>query len=255
MTKALKILITGGGTGGHVFPAIAIADALKSLNEKTEIRFVGAKGKMEMERVPKAGYEIEGLWISGFQRKMSFQNLLFPLKLMKSLWDARRIVWRFQPDVVVGVGGYASGPVMRAAVGRGVPTLIQEQNGFAGVTNRLLASQVSRVCVAYDGMAAFFPKEKIVFTGNPVRQDILDLKGKKNGSAGAFWPRRFQKNDFDTRRKSRSKEFEQCDARKFCFFENTNRAASLLAMRKTVRNGIPKLRNGKIAKLQNGRFR
>ncbi len=175
----MRVLITGGGTGGHVFPAIAIADALKKMDAATEILFVGALGRMEMERVPKAGYAIEGLWISGFQRRLTWQNLLFPIKLGHSFLKSRRIVGRFRPDVVVGVGGYASGPIMQAAVARGIPTIIQEQNGYAGVTNRLLANKVDKVCVAYDGMEAFFPKVKIVFTGNPVRQDIVDLTGKR----------------------------------------------------------------------------
>lgn len=178
--KQLKILITGGGTGGHVFPAIAIADAIKKLRPDTEFLFVGANGKMEMERVPQAGYAIEGLNIAGFQRSLSLKNLTFPYKLLTSLWKARRIIRRFQPDVVVGTGGYASGPVMRAAQRAGVPTLIQEQNSFAGVTNKLLGKKAAAICVAYDHMEQFFPAEKIVFTGNPVRQDILNLKSKRD---------------------------------------------------------------------------
>jgi len=178
MTKQLKILITGGGTGGHVFPAIAIADAIKKLRPDTEFLFVGAKGKMEMERVPQAGYKIEGLNIAGFQRSLSIKNLTFPYKLLTSLWKARRIIRQFQPDVVVGTGGYASGPVMRAAQRAGVPTLIQEQNSYAGVTNKILGKGAAAICVAYDHMEQFFPLEKIVFTGNPVRSDILNLEGK-----------------------------------------------------------------------------
>lgn len=178
--KQLKILITGGGTGGHVFPAIAIADAIKKLRPGTEFLFVGANGKMEMERVPQAGYAIEGLNIAGFQRSLSLRNLTFPYKLLTSLWKARKIIRRFQPDVVVGTGGYASGPVMKAAQRAGVPTLIQEQNSFAGVTNKILGRKASAICVAYDHMEQFFPAEKIVFTGNPVRQDILELKSKRD---------------------------------------------------------------------------
>jgi UDP-N-acetylglucosamine--N-acetylmuramyl-(pentapeptide) pyrophosphoryl-undecaprenol N-acetylglucosamine transferase len=177
--KQLRILITGGGTGGHVFPAIAIADAIKKLRPDTEFLFVGAKGKMEMERVPEAGYKTEGLNIAGFQRSLSIKNLAFPYKLLTSLWKARKIVRQFQPDVVVGTGGYASGPVMRAAQRAGIPTLIQEQNSYAGVTNKILGKRVSTICVAYDHMEQFFPAEKIVFTGNPVRSDILNLEGKK----------------------------------------------------------------------------
>lgn len=183
MLRQPRILITGGGTGGHVFPAIAIADAIKRQHPQAEFLFVGAVGKMEMERVPKAGYPIEGLNIAGFQRGFSLsslrRNLSFPFKLFSSTLRARRIVRRFQPDVVIGTGGYASGPVMRAAQGLGIPTLIQEQNSYAGVTNRLLAKRATRICVAYDHMEQYFPADKIVFTGNPVRQDILSLEQKR----------------------------------------------------------------------------
>jgi UDP-N-acetylglucosamine--N-acetylmuramyl-(pentapeptide) pyrophosphoryl-undecaprenol N-acetylglucosamine transferase len=182
-TKPLRILITGGGTGGHVFPAIAIADAIKRQRPDAEFLFVGAVGKMEMERVPKAGYAIEGLNIMGFHRpltlKNAWRNLGFPYKLLGSLMKARRIIRRFQPDVVIGTGGYASGPVMRAAQRAGIPTVIQEQNSYAGVTNKLLAHKAAAVCVAYDHMEQYFPADKIVYTGNPVRQDILQLEGKR----------------------------------------------------------------------------
>ncbi len=177
--QKLKVLVTGGGTGGHVFPAIAIADAIKKMRPDTEILFVGAHGKMEMERVPKAGYAIEGLNIAGFQRSMSLKNLSFPIKLLRSLWKARNIVRKFQPDVVIGTGGYASGPVMRAGQRAGIPTMIQEQNSYAGVTNKLLGKRAGKICVAYDHMEQFFPADKIVFTGNPVRSDILNLEGKR----------------------------------------------------------------------------
>lgn len=190
MTRPLRILITGGGTGGHVFPAIAIADAVKRLRPDTVFQFVGATGKMEMERVPQAGYPIEGLNIAGFQRGLSWsslrRNLGFPFKLLSSSLKAKRLVRQFQPDVVVGTGGYASGPVMRAAQQLGIPTLIQEQNSYAGVTNRLLAKKAARICVAYDGMEHYFPAEKIVFTGNPVRQDILNLN-KKHDEGLAYY--------------------------------------------------------------------
>lgn len=172
-------MITGGGTGGHIFPAIAIADAIKKLHPEASFLFVGATGKMEMERVPKAGYEIEGLPVAGFQRSMSLKNLSFPFKLLKSLWRARTIVKRFQPDVVIGTGGYASGPIMRAAQRSGIPTLIQEQNSYAGVTNKILGRRARKICVAYDHMEQFFPADRIVFTGNPVRSDILHLEGKR----------------------------------------------------------------------------
>ncbi len=171
-----RVIISGGGTGGHVFPAIAIADAIIAQAPGTDILFVGANGKIEMEKVPKAGYKIEGLNITGFQRKLSFKNLVFPFKLAASMLKAVMIVKKFRPDVAVGVGGYASGPVLKIANTFGIPTVLQEQNSYAGVTNRLLASRASAVCVAYDGLEKFFPKDKIIFTGNPVRKDILDNK-------------------------------------------------------------------------------
>ena len=169
-----------------MFPAIAIANALKAQQPDIELLFVGAEDRMEMEKVPAAGYEIIGLWISGFQRSLSVRNLSFPFKLIHSMIKARNIVASFKPDVVVGVGGYASGPMLKAAVGKGVPTLIQEQNSFAGVTNRLLARQVDKVCVAYEGMDRFFPADKIMLTGNPVRKDILDLEGKREFGRSHF---------------------------------------------------------------------
>lgn len=185
-SKAPRILISGGGTGGHVFPAIAIADAVKKQAPEAEILFVGALGKIEMEKVPKAGYRIEGLWISGFQRKLTLRNLLFPVKLLSSMWKARRIVRRFRPDVAVGVGGFASGPTLENACRMGIPALVQEQNSYAGVTNRLLAGKVQRVCVAYEGMERFFPADKIVLTGNPVRSDLARLTAGKAEAAAHF---------------------------------------------------------------------
>ncbi|MGI8893909.1 MAG: undecaprenyldiphospho-muramoylpentapeptide beta-N-acetylglucosaminyltransferase [Bacteroidia bacterium] len=173
------MIISGGGTGGHIFPAIAIANALKQLNTNIEILFVGAKGRMEMEKVPAAGYKIAGLPISGFQRSLSIKNLMFPLKVLKSLALANKIVKEFKPDVAVGVGGYASGPTLFAAANQNIPTLIQEQNSYAGITNKILGRKAKKICVAYEGMDKFFPKEKIILTGNPVRQDILNLTGKK----------------------------------------------------------------------------
>ena len=165
-------MISGGGTGGHIYPAISIAQALQEMLQEVEILFVGAKGKMEMEKVPKAGFKIEGLWISGIQRKLSGQNLLFPAKSLSSLLGASRLIKEFKPDVVVGVGGYASGPLLYVATKKGVPTLIQEQNSYAGLTNKLLAKSVDKICVAHDGMEKYFPKEKLVITGNPVRSSI-----------------------------------------------------------------------------------
>jgi UDP-N-acetylglucosamine--N-acetylmuramyl-(pentapeptide) pyrophosphoryl-undecaprenol N-acetylglucosamine transferase len=183
----LKVIISGGGTGGHIFPAIAIANALKQrLQDKVEILFVGAEGRMEMEKVPAAGYKIDGLPIQGIQRKLSLKNLILPFKILSSLLKANRIINRFRPDVVVGVGGYASGPVLGVASMKGIPTLIQEQNSYAGLTNKILGKRAKKICVAYDGMEKFFPKEKIVMTGNPVRQDITQTDGKKNRAVEFF---------------------------------------------------------------------
>ncbi len=171
--RNLKVILSGGGSGGHIFPAVAIANAIKNNHPSADILFVGALGKMEMERVPKAGYPIEGLWISGLQRKLTLRNLAFPLKLISSWWKSRGIISRFQPDVVVGTGGFASGPLLWVAAQKGIPTLIQEQNAYAGLTNKLLASKVDRICVAYPNMDRFFPKGKLLEMGNPVREEQL----------------------------------------------------------------------------------
>lgn len=175
----LKVIISGGGTGGHIFPAIAIANALKTLRKDIDILFVGAIGKMEMEKVPAAGYEIIGLNITGINRSLTFSNLIFPFKLIGSLLKSFSILRSFKPDAVVGVGGFASGPVLYAAQRKGIPTVIQEQNSYAGITNKKLGQKAKRICVAYDGMEKFFPKDAIRLTGNPVRQDILKMDGKK----------------------------------------------------------------------------
>ncbi|WP_088124944.1 undecaprenyldiphospho-muramoylpentapeptide beta-N-acetylglucosaminyltransferase [Roseivirga misakiensis] len=174
-----RLIISGGGTGGHVYPAIAIANAFMARFEDAEILFVGAKGKMEMQKVPEAGYPIEGLWISGLQRKLTLDNLSFPLKLIDSILKSRKIIKRFKPDAVVGVGGYASGPLLRVATKKRIPSVIQEQNSYAGLTNKVLAGRVSKICVAYPGMEKFFPANKIVMTGNPVRSDISNLTNKR----------------------------------------------------------------------------
>lgn len=186
MASSVSIIISGGGTGGHIFPAIAIADAIKAKAPEAKILFVGAKGRMEMERVPKAGYPIQGLWISGFQRSLSAQNLLFPLKLASSLFSAWRILRSFRPQVAVGVGGYASGPLLDVATRMGIPALIQEQNSYAGVTNRLLAKRVQKICVAYSGMERYFPEEKLVLTGNPVRTEVFSRQTSKAEAASFF---------------------------------------------------------------------
>ena len=182
----MKLIIAGGGTGGHVFPAIAIANAVRALRSDTEILFVGAKDKLEMEKVPAAGYKIEGLWISGFQRNLSLKNLSFPLKLAHSMIRSRKILSTFRPDVVVGVGGFASGPILKAAAQKGIPVIIQEQNSYAGVTNKLLARSAAAICVAYEGMDKFFPKDKIILTGNPVRTDVADIEGKRPEACKLF---------------------------------------------------------------------
>ena len=176
----LRVLISGGGTGGHIHPALAIAEALLEKKPNTAIEFVGALGRMEMERIPAAGHIITGLPITGIDRKLSIRNLRFPFRLLRSLWQSRRIVKRFQPDVVVGVGGFASGPLLWAAAKAGIPTLIQEQNGFPGITNRLLAKKVDRVCAGFPGLERWFPAHKIVETGNPLRAGILNRMGAGN---------------------------------------------------------------------------
>lgn len=179
MSRHKKIIISGGGTGGHIFPAISIANALKKLDPETEILFVGAEGRMEMEKVPAAGYRIIGLPVAGFIRSLTLKNFQVLAKLMRSLFKARKVLRNFRPDVVVGVGGYASGPVLRQAGRMNIPTLIQEQNSYAGVTNKLLAKRAAVICTAYEGMGKYFPSEKIIITGNPVRQNYENLESLK----------------------------------------------------------------------------
>ncbi len=175
-----RFILSGGGTGGHIYPAIAIANELKRRFTDAEFLFVGAKDKMEMEKVPQAGYKIKGLWISGLQRKLTVKNLMFPIKLISSLLNARNIVKQFKPDLAIGTGGFASGPLLKMAASSGVPYVLQEQNSYAGITNKLLANKAHKICVAYDNMEQFFPKDKVVKTGNPVRADlILELPEQK----------------------------------------------------------------------------
>ena len=181
-----KFILSGGGTGGHIYPAIAIANELKTRFPDSEILFVGANDKMEMQKVPQAGYKIIGLWIAGIQRKLTLDNMMFPLKLMSSLVKSRKIVKQFKPDVVIGTGGFASGPLLRAAAGMGVPTVIQEQNSYPGITNKWLSKKAKKICVAYDNLERFFPADKIVFTGNPVRSDILDVEGNREEAIKRF---------------------------------------------------------------------
>ena len=184
--RILKFILSGGGTGGHIYPAIAIANELKSRFPDSEILFVGASDKMEMQKVPQAGYKIEGLWIAGLQRKVTLQNAMFPFKLMSSLWKSRQIIKKFKPDVVIGTGGFASGPLLQVANSFNIPTVLQEQNSFPGITNKLLSKKANAICVAYDNLERFFPKDKIVFTGNPVRQDVLDIENKKQEGINYF---------------------------------------------------------------------
>ncbi|GAA3512885.1 undecaprenyldiphospho-muramoylpentapeptide beta-N-acetylglucosaminyltransferase [Aquimarina addita] len=186
MKQEPRIIVSGGGTGGHIYPAIAIANELKRRYPEAAILFVGAKDRMEMEKVPQAGYEIKGLWISGIQRKLSVSNLLFPFKLLSSLWKSRKIIKQFNPDVVIGTGGFASGPLLKMAAIAKVPTVIQEQNSYPGITNKWLAKGADKICVAYDGMERFFPKDKIIKTGNPVRSDLLEIGSKQEEAIAKY---------------------------------------------------------------------
>lgn len=181
-----KFILSGGGTGGHIYPAIAIANELKSRFPDAEILFVGAKDKMEMQKVPQAGYEIKGLWIAGLQRKLTIQNAMFPFKLLNSLWESRKIIKEFRPSVVIGTGGFASGPLLKMANSMNIPTVIQEQNSYPGITNKLLSKKANSICVAYENLERFFPQEKIVLTGNPVRQDLLDIQTKREEAIAYF---------------------------------------------------------------------
>ena len=177
--KQYKFILSGGGTGGHIYPAIAIANELKLRFPEAKFLFVGAEDKMEMQKVPQAGYAIKGLWIAGLQRKITLQNMLFPVKLFDSLRKSRKIIKEFKPDVVIGTGGFASGPLLQMANTLGIPTLIQEQNSFPGITNKLLSKKAHTICVAYENLERFFPKEKMILTGNPVRQDLIAIDDKR----------------------------------------------------------------------------
>jgi UDP-N-acetylglucosamine--N-acetylmuramyl-(pentapeptide) pyrophosphoryl-undecaprenol N-acetylglucosamine transferase len=179
MMEHLKVIISGGGTGGHIYPAISIADEIKHRYPSSEILFVGAKDRMEMTKVPQAGYKIEGLWISGLDRSLSLRNLSFPFKLISSLWESRKIIKKFKPDVVIGTGGFASGPLLMVANFMNIPTLIQEQNSYPGITNRLLGKKADAICTAYDHLESYFPLKKTIKTGNPVRQDVLNIADKR----------------------------------------------------------------------------
>ena len=181
--KKPRFIISGGGTGGHIYPAVAIANELKTRFPEAEFLFVGAKDKMEMQKVPQAGYEIKGLWISGIQRKLTLDNAMFPFKLLSSMWNSFKIIKSFKPDVVIGTGGFASGAVLKVASMLNIPTVIQEQNSFPGITNKLLAKKANKICVAYENLERFFPKDKMILTGNPVRQDLINDASKSEAIA------------------------------------------------------------------------
>lgn len=185
--RRLRVIISGGGTGGHIFPALSIANKLKELNPQTEILFVGAEGRMEMEKVPAAGYKIVGLPITGLQRRLDLSNLALPFKILKSIRIARKVLKEFKPDIAIGVGGYASAPLLWVAGRLGIPTLIQEQNGFAGLTNKIVAKKAKKVCVAYEGMERFFPADRIIISGNPIRKEIVPPTPQMREEACRFY--------------------------------------------------------------------
>ncbi len=186
MKQSVNIILSGGGTGGHIYPAVSIANELKEKYANANFLFVGAKDRMEMEKIPQAGYEIKGLWISGIQRSLSLKNLAFPFKLISSLWNAHKIIKKFKPTIVIGTGGFASGPTLFVANRKGIKTVIQEQNSYPGITNKILSKKADKICVAYDGLERFFPANKIIKTGNPVRQDLLSLTGKREKAQSFF---------------------------------------------------------------------
>ena len=216
-----RFILSGGGTGGHIYPAIAIANELKKRHPEAEFLFVGAKDRMEMEKVPQAGYKIEGLWISGLQRKLTFKNLMFPFKLISSLIRARSIVSQFKPDVVIGTGGYASGPLLRIASGRKIPCVLQEQNSYAGITNKLLKDKVKTICVAYDDMDKFFPKDKIVKTGNPVRSDLIYVQPDKREALATYDLSQNQKTLLVLGGSQGARRINQLIEEKLAFFESS----------------------------------
>lgn len=186
MKQSVNIILSGGGTGGHIYPAVSIANELKEKYPDAKFLFVGAKDKMEMEKVPQAGYKIEGLWIAGLQRQLTLKNAMFPFKLISSLWNAYKIIKKFKPAVVIGTGGFASGPTLFVANKLGIKTVIQEQNSYPGITNKLLSKKADKICVAYDGLERFFPADKILKTGNPVRQDLLNIDSKRKEAIEFF---------------------------------------------------------------------
>ena len=220
--KKYKFILSGGGTGGHIYPAVAIANELKSRFPEAEFLFVGAQDKMEMQKVPQAGFKIEGLWIAGLQRKLTFSNALFPIKLMSSLFKSRKIIKNFKPDVVIGTGGFASGPLLQMANSLNIPTVIQEQNSYPGITNKLLSKKANTICVAYENLERFFPKEKIVFTGNPVRQDILDINSKRSEAVSYFNLDENKKTVLVIGGSLGARRINQLIAKELDFFRNNN---------------------------------
>lgn len=222
MKQSINIIISGGGTGGHIYPAIAIANELKLRYPNAKFLFVGAKDKMEMEKVPQAGYDIKGLWISGIQRKLTLINLLFPFKLISSLWKASRIIRKFKPSIAIGTGGFASGPTLMVASRKGIPTLIQEQNSYPGITNKLLSKKANSICVAYDNLERFFPKEKIVKTGNPVRQDLLKIHNKTEEATAFFQLNKHKKTVLILGGSLGARRINQLIEEQLDFFKNQN---------------------------------
>lgn len=217
-----RYMISGGGTGGHIYPAIAIAEELQLRFPDAKFLFVGAKHKMEMQKVPEAGFKIEGLWISGIQRKLNLTNLMFPFKLISSMLKARTLIKRFKPTAVIGTGGFASGPLLKVASILKIPTLIQEQNAYAGITNKWLAKDADSICVAYEGMQKFFPKEKICLTGNPIRKDVLDIKNKREAGVKHFQLNPDQKTLFIVGGSLGSKRINELIASQLTFFTSQN---------------------------------
>lgn len=217
-----KFILSGGGTGGHIYPAIAIANELKYRFPNADFLFVGAEDRMEMEKVPQAGYKIEGLWISGIQRKLTLKNLKFPFKLISSIWKAKKIIKSFKPDVVIGTGGFASGPLLKAAAAKGILCVLQEQNSFPGITNKWLAKDVKKVFVAYDNLERFFPVDKIEKTGNPVRQDLLEITDKKGVGIKFFNLNENRKTLFIMGGSLGARRINQLVEKKLNFFKENN---------------------------------
>ncbi len=220
--QQLRVIISGGGTGGHIFPALAIAKALEKKVNNIEILFVGAKGRMEMTKIPEEGYKIKGLWISGLQRRFTSKNLTFPFKVINSLLKARKIIKEFKPDIAIGTGGYASGPLLYTAAKARIPTLVQEQNSYPGITNKILSKVVDKVCVAYDNMERFFPKQKIIFTGNPIRKDVLEFESKKKLAAKNFYLNESKKTVLVIGGSLGAKTFNQVIDKNIDFFAKNN---------------------------------